>query len=116
MGSKRRSAEYYQSNEGRKKKRAHNEARNRSPGDEALPPVSPDPLPDASSPLPSESMTPEASSSVASSQPPEGPEFKESIVEYTRLIMALTERRKVSRDEALATLRRVVRQRSLDSP
>ena len=52
---------------------------------------------------------------VDDSVPTDVPDFKESVVEYTRLIMAHTERRKVSRCEALATLRRVVRQRSLDT-
>ena len=43
------------------------------------------------------------------------PEFKESVIEYTRLLIGMTERRKISRDEAVTELRRIVSQRSLDT-
>ncbi len=52
---------------------------------------------------------------VAAPSSPTESEFKESVVEYTRLLISMTEHRKVSRDEAVAELRRVVSQRSLDT-
>ena len=102
MGSKRRSNDYYSSDSGRKKKRDHNIARKRPVVDEVSPPSSPSDAPSA--PL------------SAQTQPPTEAVFKDSVVEYTRLIISMTERRKVSRKEALAALRRAVSQHSLDSP
>jgi hypothetical protein len=107
MTSKRRSADYYRSDEGRKKKRAHNAARKGNQGEDGSLPAAVDPLP-----VPSPAAVPPDQTSPSS---PSEPRFKESIIEYTRLIMSMTDGRKVSRDEALATLTRVVRQRSLDS-
>lgn len=112
MCSKHRSGAYYRSEEGRKKKRRHNAARSRDEVKETPGAVNASESPnDTGSPSPHISPLP-----TATTLPLVELEFKESIIEYTRLIMDLTGARKVSHDEALATLRRVVRQRSLDSP
>lgn len=98
MTSRRRSGDYYQSDEGKRKKRGHNAARLHNDDSQLVTTGEADPA--------VEGLSPEAEES----------HFKESVVQYTRMVMSRTEGRKVSRDEALATLRRVVRQRSLDSP
>jgi len=92
---------------GREKKKRRNALRSSSRREDDILPPSP--------PVSIESAPPSGAAMVDDSVPTDVPDFKESVVEYTRLIMAHTERRKVSRCEALATLRRVVRQRSLDT-
>jgi len=104
MASKQRSGAYNGSDEGRKKKQAHNAARARGRED----------VPSSASPPPTSVVT-MSDQPVVATPSPDVPKFKESVIEYTRLIMTHTEGRKVSRDEALATLIGVVRQRSLDS-
>jgi len=112
MASKRRSAEYYRSPEGRKKKLALNAARQAQPDDEGTAAaVSGSPA------APLSALVADSAAGCASPTPdlPAVPQFKESIIQYTRLVMSQTDRRAVSREEALATLQRVVRQRGLDS-
>ncbi len=110
MTSKKRSGEYYGSDVGRKKKREHNAARTRRRENGPLVPESPQVASSTAALPPSAPSMPVPPMALSSPA-----DFKESVIQYTRLIMTHTEGRKVSRDEALATLRGVVRQRSLDS-